>query len=102
MKPAVGYHGELMKILKDPEGASAYLNAALEAGDKKAFLLALRNILEARGGMTRISHHSKINRVSLYKMLSVNGNPAFENILRLFQTAGIHLQVIPKIHVNGA
>jgi probable addiction module antidote protein len=96
MKSAVSYRKELMTILKDPEEASAYLNAALEAGDKKAFLLALRNILEARGGMTQISRQSKINRVSLYKMLSSNGNPAFDNILRLLRTTGIRLHVVPK------
>lgn len=96
MKPAVSYHEELMKILKDPQEASTYLNAALEAGDKKAFLLALRNVLEARGGMTRISRRADIHRVSLYKMLSKNGNPGFENILRLLQISGIRLQVVPK------
>lgn len=96
MKPAVSYYDELMKVLKDPEEASAYLNAALEAGDKKAFLLALKNVVEAQGGMTRISRRAKVNRVSLYKMLSSNGNPAFENVLRLLQSAGIRLQVVPK------
>ena len=96
MKAAVSYHEELIKILKDPEEASAYLNAALEAGDKKAFLMALRNVLEAQGGMTKMSDRSKINRVSLYKMLSHNGNPAFENVLRLLQTAGIRFRVVPK------
>lgn len=96
MKPAVSYREEMMKVLKDPVEASAYLNAALEAGDKKAFLLALKNVLEAHGGMTRISGQAKINRVSLYKMLSSNGNPAFENILRLLPHAGIHLQVVPR------
>ena len=96
MKPAKDYREDLIEDLKNPEEAFAYLNAALEAWDKKAFLLALRNVLEAHGGMTRISRHTKINRVSLYKMLSTNGNPAFENILRLLQTAGIRLQVVPR------
>lgn len=96
MKAAVSHYEELIKLLKDPEEASAYLNAALEAGDKKAFLLALKNVLDAQGGMTKISDHTKINRVSLYKMLSRNGNPGFENILRLLQTAGIRFQIIPK------
>ena len=96
MKPAVSYREELMKALKDPEEASAYLNAALEAEDKKAFLLALRNVLEARGGMTRISRRTNLHRVSLYKMLSRNGNPAFENILQLLHTAGVRLQMVPK------
>ena len=100
MKPAVSHYEELKKLLKDPVEASAYLNAALEAGDKKAFLFALKNVLEAQGGMTRISKHAKINRVSLYKMLSSNGNPGFENILRLLQGAGIRLQVVPQ-STNG-
>ena len=96
LKPGKDYYEDLIVHLRDPAEASAYLNAALEAGDKRAFLLALRNVLEARGGMTRISRHAKINRVSLYKMLSSNGNPGFENVLRLLQTAGIRLQVVPK------
>jgi probable addiction module antidote protein len=77
------------------------LNEALEAGDTKAFLLALKNVMDAQGGMTRISRQVKINRVSLYKMLSSNGNPGFENVLRLLHGAGIRLQVVPK-SVNGS
>ncbi|MFA7254566.1 MAG: transcriptional regulator [Candidatus Omnitrophota bacterium] len=95
--PAVSHHDWLIKELRsDPELASEYLNAALEAGDKKAFLMALRNVIEARGGMTRFAKASKINRVSLYKMLSGNGNPGFLNILVLLQHAGIRFQVFPK------
>ncbi len=95
--PAVSHHDWLIKRLKaDPELAAEYLNAALEAGDKKAFLMALRNVIEAHGGMTRAARKSKIHRVSLYKMLSGNGNPGFLNILVLLQHAGIRLQVSPK------
>ena len=89
---AVSYHDYLIKSLKDPEEASGYLNAALEAGDKKAFFMALRNVIEARGGMTRFAKASKINRVSLYKMLSGKGNPGFLNILVLLQHAGLRFQ----------
>jgi probable addiction module antidote protein len=93
---AVSHHDWLIKRLKaDPEEASGYLNAALEAGDKKAFLMALKNVVEARGGMTRIARSCKINRVSLYKMLSSNGNPGFGNILVLLRMIGIHFKAIP-------
>jgi probable addiction module antidote protein len=91
--PAVSHHDWLIKSLRaDPEEASGYLNAALEAGDKKAFFMALRNVIEARGGMTRFAKASKINRVSLYKMLSGKGNPGFLNILVLLQHAGLRFQ----------
>ena len=105
MKAAVDHYEFLIKHLKDPKEAAAYLDAALEAGDKEAFLLALRNVLEANGGMTKVADRTKINRVSLYKMLSRTGNPGFENILRLLYTAGIRFQVIPnpsKSHKKAA
>ncbi len=85
MKPWRDYQEDLIESLKDPKEASAYLNAALLDGDKKAFLLALKNVLEAQGGMTKVSERTKMNRVSLYKMLSRNGNPGFHNILQLLQ-----------------
>lgn len=96
MKAAVNYYKDLMNVLKDPEEASAYLNAALEAGDTEAFLIALKNVLDAQGGMTKISDKTKIKRGSLYKMLSKNGNPGFENILCLLQAVGIRFQITPK------
>lgn len=97
MKPWTNYQKDLLESLKDPKEAAAYLNAALESGDKRAFLLALRNVLQAQGGMSKISERCKMNRVSLYKMLSKNGNPGFINVLQVLQTAGIYFQVIPRL-----
>jgi len=95
--PAASHHDCLIKELRaDPEEAACYLDAALEAGDKKAFLMALRNVIEARGGMTRVAKASKINRVSLYKMLSGSGNPGFLNILLILQHAGIRFKAVAK------
>jgi probable addiction module antidote protein len=96
IKPAVSYREYLLKTLNDPEEAAEYLNAALEAGDKKAFLMALKNVIDARGGMTRIAKTSKIHRVSLYKMLSAGGNPGFGNVLLLLQIAGICFKATPR------
>lgn len=96
MKRHPNYYNELIKTLKDPREAAAYLSAALEDGDKKAFLLALRNVLEAHGGMTKIARESKIHRVSLYKMFSAHGNPELESLLAVFDTIGIKLEVVPK------
>lgn len=97
MKPAKSYHKSLIEDLKDPKEAAAYLNAALEEGDREGFLTALRNVLEARGGMSVISRRTKINRVSLYKILSEKGNPEFITILTLFKAANVRLQVTPAI-----
>lgn len=75
--------------LQDPELAAEYLNASWKEGGKEAFLKALRKVLEARGGMSRISRLVGLSRASLYKMLQEDGNPAFENILKLLNAAGI-------------
>ena len=95
-KPAVDYNEWLYEQLKDPELASGYLNDALKEGDKDGFLLALKQVLIAQGGMMKISDKTKMNRVSLYKMLSKNGNPGLENIMKLLQTAGVRFQIVPK------
>ena len=94
--PGVSYQEQLIKSLRDPEEAAGYLNAALEENNRKLFLHALRNVLEAQGGLTRAARTARLNRVSLYKMLASNGNPGFENILRLLQAAGICLYVKPS------
>ncbi len=97
MKPYVSYYKDLIDDLKNPKEAVAYLNAALESGDKNAFLLALRNVAEAQGGMSRLARLSKLHRVSLYKMLSKQGNPGIENLIPLLNALGASLQVVmPK------
>ena len=96
MKPSRSYYDDLIEDLKNPREATAYLNAALEEGDKDAFILALRDVLEAHGGMTKIAQYAKMNRVSLYKMLSKKGNPEFESILSLLNAVGIKFQVTSK------
>ncbi len=96
LSPAVSHQKFLIQSLHDPQEASAYLNAALESGDRRAFCLALKNVLDAQGGMTHFARKTRINRVSLYQMLSENGNPGFENILVLLRSVGIKFQVTSK------
>ena len=97
MKPrTVSYHEDLIRSLRNPETASLYLNEALEEGDKDFFLQALRHVLEAQGGMTRLARDTKLNRVSIYKMLGSKGNPAFDSILRLLKAAGVRFTVTPN------
>lgn len=43
--------------------------------------------------MTPISRDTDLGRESLYKALSVEGNPEFATILKVFQALGLRLQV---------
>lgn len=87
------YQNELIEALKDPKEASAYLNAALEEKDNKVFLLALRNVAEAFGGLKKISKRSHLNRESLYRMLSDKGNPEISSLEAILESVGLRLAV---------
>ncbi len=43
------YRDNLLKYLRDPSETVEYLNGALEDGPGEMFLMALRDIAEARG-----------------------------------------------------
>jgi len=64
-KKTTTYQEDLIESLKDPREAAAYLNAAMEDGDRALFLLALRNVAEAHGGMSSVSQKAQLNRESL-------------------------------------
>jgi len=94
MAKSKSYQQELMAALRDPEEAAEYLNAALEDGDRDVFLLALRNVAEARlGGMSKLAAATGLNRESLYRMLSDKGNPELSSLSKLLQVLGLKLAV---------
>jgi len=90
------YHDSLIEALKKPEEAAAYLNAALEEGDKDMFLVALRNVAEARGGMAKLSRRAKLNRANLYKVFSKHGNPEMQTLTHILNKFGLRLAVAAK------
>ena len=89
---AVPYEIGLYEDLADPDEAAAYLNAALEDGDQEVFLLALRHVTEARG-MSQVARQARLNRESLYRMLSPTGNPQLASLNALLRTVGLRLAV---------
>jgi probable addiction module antidote protein len=99
-KKTTTYQEDLIEALKDPREAAAYLNAAMEEGDRALFLLALRNVAEAHGGMAAVSEKAKLNRESMYRMLSKKGNPGIKSILTLLHSIGLKISIEPKIKLS--
>ena len=93
MKEKRTYHGDLMRDLKNPDTAIGYLNAAREDSDRRVFLIALRDVVESWGGMSRFSRMSKIPRITLYKILSKKGNPAIETLEKILGAMGMRLRI---------
>ena len=92
MKPYKDYDKHLLKSLKDPVEAAAYLNAALEESDPAIFLMAYYNVARAHG-IKKISDQAKIHRVSLNKMLSKRGNPEWKSLLRVLSASKLRFRV---------
>jgi probable addiction module antidote protein len=90
---------ELIEALKNPKEASAYLKVALEEYEKdqdtESFLLALRDIAEAQGGITKLAERTHLNRQNLYRVLSPKGNPKLPTILTILHGLGFSLQPKP-------
>ncbi len=88
------YKEGLLKRLQAPQEAAAYLDAALEEGDQDVFLLALRDVAEARlGGMSELAQQSGLNREALYRTLSPTGNPELSSLDKLLHAVGLRLSV---------
>ncbi|WP_412758178.1 addiction module antidote protein [Legionella bozemanae] len=96
MAKSINYHDYLIESLKEPSEAAGYLNAALDDGDIDGFLEALRNVVEAHGGMTKLSEKASKGRNSLYKTISGNGNPYLRNTNEILNALGFHLSVMPN------
>lgn len=92
-KRTASYQDYLIESLKDCRRAAAYLDAALEENDPELFLLALRNVAEAQGGLLKTSKKTKLNRANLYRMLSKKGNPELFSLESLLEAFGLRLAV---------
>jgi probable addiction module antidote protein len=87
------YKDDLLQALQDPKEAQEYLNAALEDPDPKVFLMALRDVAEAKLGMTQLSEEAGRSRESLDRSLAENGNPELANVRTLLDRLGYRFAI---------
>ena len=95
MAKSRAYDETLKQTLTDPEEAAEYLNAALEEGDPAALLLALKDVTNVHGGMAKVAEAANLNRESMYRMLSENGNPRISSLDALLHALGLRLAIAP-------
>ena len=89
------YEPWLIKQLKDPAEAAAYLEAVIEEGDQAALMLALRQVAKAQGGIAEIARKAKLTREATYKMLSKSGNPELRSLKAVLAATGLRIAVRP-------
>jgi probable addiction module antidote protein len=94
--PSVPYRDWLLdRIQRSPDRGLGYLQAAWEDG-YDTFLVALKDVVDARGGISRLAKRTGLHRVSLHGALSKSGNPRLANLNNILDALGIRLTVVPK------
>ena len=99
MRKLRSHKEHLIEKLKDPEYASVYLKACLEESFEEnnvgIFQLAVRYVVEAHGGMAKISSKMDVSRESFYRSLSEKAKPKFYTLVNAIKACGLELDFHP-------
>ena len=90
------YRHFLMRELKDPGLAAGYLTACFEEGED-VFLLAIKDVAEAQGGLGSLAKGSSLHLEKLYAMLSEKGNPRLSSLSAIIDARGMKLAFCAKL-----
>lgn len=97
MKRGVSHQKLLKTELKDRGLALAYLRESFGENNPRLFLIALRNVVNAQGGVSRLAEITKLGRQHLYKVLSEDGNPELTSLELILHALGFQLTVELKV-----
>ena len=92
-KASISHDAAIVNELReDAEFAAEYLRAVMEDTDEpRALLVALRHVAEARGGVAKVAKAAGIERESLYRALSAQGNPRLSTLVAVAKAVGLKL-----------
>lgn len=76
------------RLRVDEELQLEHLKASLEDDMPEVFLLALRDVIEARG-IARFAEEAELNREHLYRILSKDGNPKLDSFFKIIKALGL-------------
>ena len=86
------YKEGLLKRLRDPGYAAGYLADVLESESQEAFLIAVKNVLDAReANISKFSKKTGLSRQAVYHALSKKGNPRLSTLNMILKTAGLRI-----------
>ena len=78
---------------EDPAYALELINSILRDGDQGEFLIVLRQLTKAFGGMQTVAAKADLNPTQLYRTLSETGNPALSSFSAILKAMGMRLKV---------
>ena len=93
----------MAETLADPQEARAYLELAIEDyqedKDLGAFLITLRHIVNAQGGIGKLAKETGLARSNLYDVLSDKEcKPGFDTIVSIINALNFRLDTVSEYH----
>lgn len=82
------------RYLDDEASFAEYMTAALQTGDTDVVLLALSDIVRAKG-VSLVAQEAGLGRESLYKALAPGAKPRFDTIVKVARALGVRLTAEP-------
>lgn len=89
------YHKwDIAEQLDSEEEITAYLAEVFDSGDSAEIRRALGYVARARN-MSQLASNTGMSRAGIYKALSAEGNPSFDNIAAIVNSFGFRLTIVP-------
>lgn len=84
------------ECLETPEDIAEYLNVVLEDmgedDDPRLLMMALRDVVKARGGVSALAREAGLNRAALSRALSGQRVPRLDTLSKLSAACGVKLR----------
>jgi probable addiction module antidote protein len=74
--------------------AVGYLTECFNDDFEETFLVALRDVVLANGGVAKVAKAAGLNRESLYKALSRGGNPGVDTLRKILTALKIKIAFV--------
>jgi probable addiction module antidote protein len=82
------------RLRKDFDYTLAYLTDCFNDDYEETFLVALRHVVFAHGGVAKIAKAAGLNRESLYKALSRGGNPGVNTLRKILAALKVKIAFV--------
>ncbi|MDR1904393.1 MAG: putative addiction module antidote protein [Treponema sp.] len=89
------YEWDMAEDIDTKEDVYLYLEEAMKENDLETLFDVIGAIARSKG-MAAIAKETGLNRESLYKSLSRDGNPSFSTVSKVLDILGYKLQILPK------
>ncbi len=97
LERTTSFRDDLLKDLADTEFAMYYLEAALadykEDGNTEALWMALRDVVEAQGGIGKLAQRTKANPHHLNNIFASKQKPHLDNLQSILSGLGFQIRL---------